>query len=1652
MKFRMDKVFKNYQRIVFLSLLVFTGAQLQVYAQPANDNCGSAQLVTPGLSIAWDNTGATADGNPDVLCAPSGRPQIYSDIWYQFTPVCNGTATFTTVGTFALDTKIAVYDSLCPGAIIDCNDDDPDCGGCLQSAITWNVISGTTYLLRLGLYDSISGQGAGTFDLIVTDSIAPSITCAVDQQDSTDVGVCSAVVTVAGPTVSDACGFTNVTNDYNGTADASDTYPEGVTTVTWYAMDFTDTASCVQTITIIDDENPSITCAGGQNQTADAGLCLAAVTVTGPSTNDNCMVVTVINSHTGTADASGNYPVGITTVTWTVTDTSGNSATCAQDITVTDDEDPTITCPANIIIPLCGSFTVVPVPSTSDNCNVASVINTFNGTGNATDTYPLDTTFVTWTVTDIYTNTSSCTMWILRNESPAVDISPDPAFACVATDYVLNGNPIPGSGTIILESWVGPGLLPPSNQSAVTFNVGVPGTLGPIAFTVTDDNGCTATDNISINVLDNPSANIVPTIIEYCEGDIEQLEGNPVAGAGTIISHNWTGDTGPLSATNIPDPVFVTSAPGTYNLTYTVMDDNGCSGVDNVVVVVNTKPFVNITPSPAIVCQSNPLVLNGNLVVGSGSIASQIWTGDVGQLSATNIPNPTFDTDIPGNYSLTYTVKDNNFCSATDNGFVIVVPGPNVVVTPDTEICKGASVTLSASGGTSYLWNTGAPTASINVTPDTTTTYSVTVTAGNGCTLPGEVTVTVNPNPTAEADPDTAICNGANVLITAVGGVGYNWSSGQATSTILVSPASTTVYNVTVTDVNGCTATDNATVTVNSNPTATAFPDTAVCDGADVTLSSSGGSNYSWNTGAGTQSIIVTPSSTTTYSVTATDGNGCSATDDVAVIVNALPAVVAFPDTAICEGSTVVLTATGGVSYSWDLAPPTPSVTVSPVITTTYNVTATDANSCMGTASVIVTVNTNPTVVASQDVAICEGSSVVLSASGGVSYNWNPGGSAQSITVSPATAQNYSVTATDANGCSGVDDVDVSVNTNPTASAGPDTAVCQGSAVLLTAQGGSTYQWSTGSAVSSTTVFPATTTNYQVTVTDGNGCTDVATVLVQALDQPTAGYLASATCFGDTTFFTDLSTGTDIGSIYQIDFYNDGSLDLFVPPGDTAFLIPVYGDIPFRGIVVNANGCTDTMVNVLSIDTVPNVSFSGLDPVYCVNTNVVQLAGSPVGGSFTGPGISGSNFVSFFAGPGSWDIIYTYTTPNGCAARDTQEVMVQPLTSVSIGNLSNKYCSKDAPVTMQGMPMGGTFVGAGVSGSQFNPGAAFIGINPVTYSFIDVNGCLSTTTTNVEVTKSPNPVILGLTDPLCEKDNPVALTGSPMGGSFSGAGVTGNIFNQSIAGVGQHTINYLYTDAHGCEGEKDKIVQVYASPSAEITGLDSSYCVNDPATILVGVPPGGSFSGIGVIGDYYDPALAGTGAKYDVFYEYVDSNGCSNIDTQFVAVLNSPFVEIVDLETEVCIQRNKVTLVGFPAGGTFTGASISDSIFYPSEAGAGLHTIVYSFRNSIGCTEIVKATIRVDKCTGIEDVNEFPYVRVFPNPSTGKFTIEVNEIYSEGELSLFNIEGKEVYRDFIEGGSGYLQEVDLSMSTSGIYYIKLKTSTHSIIKKMVIRR
>ncbi len=365
---------------------------------------------------------------------------------------------------------------------------------------------------------------------------------------------------------------------------------------------------------------------------------------------------------------------------------------------------------------------------------------------------------------------------------------------------------------------------------------------------------------------------------------------------------------------------------------------------------------------------------------------------------------------------------------------------------------------------------------------------------------------------TATAAGATTFCQGGSVTLDAGSypGATYMWSNNATTQTINATTSGT--YSVTVTKSNGCVATSNSiVVTVNPSPTTpviTASGATTFCNGGNVTLTSSQSTGIMWSNNATTPSINV--SSSGSYDVTYTDGNGCTATSfPTTVTVNAnpsAPTITANGPTTFCTGDSVTLSSNQSTGNVWSTNATTQSITV--MTSGSYDVTYTDANGCSATSNTTTVSVSNapaPTITIQGNTALCPGETVTLTSSAGNSYLWSDGSTTQSITVS--TAGTYFVTVTNSDPCNGTgasSSVTVTSLPAPTSSFTYNVPVVNQYQFTNTSSGGTIYAWDFGDASQSSAQNPAhvyfTSGTYTVTltVTGANGCSTTSTQVINA--------------------------------------------------------------------------------------------------------------------------------------------------------------------------------------------------------------------------------------------------------------------------------------------------------------------------------------------------------------------------------------------------------------------------------------------------------------------------------------------------------------------------------------------------------------------------
>ena len=563
-----------------------------------------------------------------------------------------------------------------------------------------------------------------------------------------------------------------------------------------------------------------------------------------------------------------------------------------------------------------------------------------------------------------------------------------------------------------------------------------------------------------------------------------------------VGDYSWSPTTDMTGANTLTPNVCPTT---TTNYMLTVADTAGCASASDIATVTVNSCSFGVTVNSATVCPGDCADISATIVSGTGPY-TYLWSNGLPATAGPHHVCPSATTT----YSVTITDNGNGGATSTASGTVTVNTLPSASAGADQSVCPGIAANLLASGGTSYVWSNGILTASNTVSPTLTTTYTVTVTGTNGCISTDDVTVTVLALPTANAGLDQTVCPGVSATLTATGGTGYLWSTGENTASITVNPSSNTSYTVTVSGSGGCTATDDVLVNVSPslNVIITPSQDT-ICIGGNTILTASGASTYLWSGGETANPMTVSPLSTTSYTVTGTSG-GCSGQGSFTIEVVPSPVANAGNDQSICAGTNANLTATGGVNYIWSSGATSANTTVSPTTTTTYVVTVINAYGCTATDNVQVTVISAPVADAGPDQTICSGSLAQLTASGGVSYLWNTGDVTAQISVSPVTTTTYSVTVTTGGTCTATDQVTVNITpdvaVSVTASA---TSVCAGQVVNLTASGANQYVWSNGATGSSISVNPATTTTYTVTGTTGT-CSGNSSVTITVFPIPVA--------------------------------------------------------------------------------------------------------------------------------------------------------------------------------------------------------------------------------------------------------------------------------------------------------------------------------------------------------------------------------------------------------------------------------------------------------------------------------------------------------------------------------------------------------------------
>jgi large repetitive protein len=515
------------------------------------------------------------------------------------------------------------------------------------------------------------------------------------------------------------------------------------------------------------------------------------------------------------------------------------------------------------------------------------------------------------------------------------------------------------------------------------------------SYSVSIDNGgnCSAVAGATVvTVHPAPDAAITPSdSTAFCAGDSEVLT------AGAESSYMWSNGATTQGIT--------VDQAGSF--TVNVTDTLGCTAQSTATTVtVNQPPAASITAnSNTTFCQGDSVILSAN------TESSYLWSTDATIQSIT----------VKQAGSYTVKVTDVNGCTALSGAQATSVNSlPIATVTPGgpATFCSGDSVTLAANNENSYLWSNGVTTQNITVTQ--AGSYSVMVGDANNCSgTSASITITVDTLPAAviTASGDTVFCAGSSVNLNVGDATLYQWSDNATSQSIDVTQSG--AYSVTLTNGNNCSASSNViTVTVNALPDITITPaQVSFCTGGNATLTVSGGISYAWSNGGNNDATIVTPDTTTIYTVTVTGANGCIDSAGRTVTVNPLPSAAIIPSgsVAVCQGDSTELSAAfGSANYLWTTQATTQNIKVG--LPGNYSVTVTSVNNCTAvSAPVSVTVSPLPAI------PTISRAGDTLTSSLATSYQWYLNDSAvlnaSSRSIVVTQNGNYAVQISDTNGC-----------------------------------------------------------------------------------------------------------------------------------------------------------------------------------------------------------------------------------------------------------------------------------------------------------------------------------------------------------------------------------------------------------------------------------------------------------------------------------------------------------------------------------------------------------------------------------------------------------------------------------------------------------
>jgi large repetitive protein len=1076
-------------------------------------------------------------------------------------------------------------------------------------------------------------------------------------------------------------------------------------------------------------------------------------------------------------------------------------------------------------------------------------------------------------------------------DEPLIDIAAD-ATVCEGEGFLVSdltaSNPFRP-----IDSWQW--FVDGSPEGAWPGDLSVAGqTEGTVTVSATATNLC-GSDTESLDVVVEPAPDIqfnlsAPTFCAETTATVEASGG---------ATYTWSTDpaiVGPTTGNSV-----VVNADSDVTLQVTATSANGCSNTDDVIVPFTPLPEATITlPDPP--CPEETVAISGIGTSGTPPYASLAWSGDTA-LTADAFDWVAPETATP--LTVTLTVTDALGCQGSTTATLTSNSRPDVEAGPPLTVCnndtypvelEGYSPGLTENMGTGVWTGTGL-TGPTTFTPNGVgvTTLTYTFTDANGCTASDERTITVDPF--IEVDPGlpSEACFGDAAFTIANFSPSTATWTGPAVSTdgTLDPSVAPGLYVLTVANgAESCESVATSTFTVHPLPAPAIAAPLEVCEGEDfeATLSEPSDSDVFWADDANlpVTRIETAGNQNITLTGTAVTDEGCTADVSATVLVNLLP-IITIPDQGVQCNLDIPTTLTGATPANGAWTGPgvidsngtfNPNVVGTGTVDLTYTVE--DANSCVNSADITVTIDDPVTAEAGDNLSICD-ENITLALDG----------------FTPATGGSWSST-------------EVTVDAAGNVDAGP---LGPGDYEL-------TYTYGSGTCENS----------------------DSRTLTVYELPAIALTASAPALCEGGTFVFTGEVSGglppyTFSWSGATLDNNGATTTTATAPAGNA-------GTITATLIVTDDRGCQETASITVTVwplpvvDAGPDISLCN----QIIATTLTGF--SPPGGTWSGLGITDPDVGEFLpsdAGVGSVSPVYTFTDGNGCTNDDDITIDIEAPQIADAGP-DTTVCD-NAPLLQLNAYFPATNVtwsstGAG-GGALLDAGTGLVQpalLAPGDYTYLlEYGSGTCYTFDDVVVHVDPLPVVTtSVTDLFCENDGTVVLaSGAPAGGTWEGNGITnGNgdfATGLPLTGPGTYPLEYWYEDPMtGCRDTAQHSVTVQPIPTVD-AGLDTTFCNQPIPGDLLGFAPGlaedgtGSWSGLGALAGAVaadgtvDPSVAGAGTFGAVYTYTAAATGCTHTDTVQVTIAE-PLVADAGPDTTVCDNAFPLQLVGFPlAEATWSG-------------------------------------------------------------------------------------------------------------------------------------